>query len=198
MFGFAILMPIVNFFTRIGYNEAWNDLAKQTGLIFKPATFFDHQRAVFGVYRQRQIRLETFEERLESFDRSSATSTYTRIVVLLNQPTNLSMTIQEVGMLNRIGEALGMKDVQIGDEDLDRRFNIQGQPQNEVVRLLSIHEVRKRLWLAFDLNIKVEGQVITYKKYDVEINPDTLIGLFDLLCLLADEIDHLQHPEVIS
>jgi hypothetical protein len=193
--GLTILILTISYFARIGHNEAWNELAKQTGLTFKPATFSDDQRAVFGVYRQRQIRLETFKIRAGTY----SNLTYTRIMVTLNQPGDLCMTLHEARVLfARISEKLGMSDIKIGDEDLDRRFVIQGQPENKIVRLLSSPEIRKQLRPTIDLCIKVEWPMITYTKFGVEVNPDTLIALFDLLCLMSDEIDNLQHSESIS
>jgi hypothetical protein len=187
MAGFVIIMLIVSYFTLVGRGRAWADLAERTGLMYEPGQFFGYGRSVSGVYQRHQIKLDSFTR-----GTGKSSHTYTRIVALLNQPTNLSLTIYQEGMFSKLGKALGMKELSIGDDEIDRRFVIQGQPESDVIRALTSLGMRQRLIEAPGLHLEVKGQEIRYEKRGFETDPNTLIAVFDLMCALGDAIDHLQ------
>lgn len=182
-----IAILIISYFTLVGRGKAWADLAERTGLTYEPGKFLGYGRAVSGVYQRHQIKLDTFTR-----GAGKSSKTYTRIVALLNQPTHLSLTIYQEGMFSKIGKALGMKELHIGDDEIDRRFIIQGQPESDVLRALTSLGMRQRLLEAPNMHLEVKGQEIRYEKQGFETDPNTLIAVLDLMCALGDAVDRLQ------
>jgi hypothetical protein len=185
--GGIILVLILKSHSQSVLNESLSDLAKRTGLMFEPGKLFGHFPAIFGTYRQHQIKLDFYER----YCGNGVFISYTRIVVILNRPNSLSMTLHRAGILSRIGNLLWTK-VQVGDEELDRRFIIRGQPENKIRRVVNSPEICKRLLLNFAFDIKVKNQEIYYTAVSSRVVVDALIEVFDLLCAVGDAIDASQ------
>jgi hypothetical protein len=169
--------------------QAWSELAALTGLTCESAGLFGLSLRVQGVYRGHALTLDTFT-------RSSGkhSTTYTRVVIRVNNTAAIRLVLHEEGLLSPVGKLLGLQDIQVGDQDLDRRFIIQGQPEDIIARLLSLGGLRDKLLQARSLNIKVEGQELHFEQRGVELNVDYLQYLFDLLSELVEEIEQVGGP----
>jgi hypothetical protein len=169
--------------------RAWSDLAARTGLALESAGWFGLSLRVTGVYRRRLLTLDTFTR---SSGRHSVT--YTRLVVTVSNTSGLGLALYEQGLLSQVGKLLGMQDIQVGDEELDRRFVIKGQPEAAIVNLLTFGGLRQSLLQARSLNINVEGQHVRFEKKGGESDVDYIQFLFDLLSELAAAVERIGGP----
>ena len=159
--------------------RVWADLAAQTGLQFEPGTWFTSPR-VTGTYRQHELTLDTF-----SRGTGKRRTTYTRIVVYVNNQANVYLAIYEEGVFSKIGKFFGQEGIQVGDEEIDRRFIIKCRPGTFAARLFTSISLRAKLLQARTINIEVDGRELHYEHRGTDAEPDALMFLFDLLTDLA-------------
>lgn len=166
--------------------ERWDQLAMRSGLTLDRGSWMVKPR-IHGEYRRHSLELTTYT-------RSSGkhSTTYTLITLHLTNNTKL-LSIASSGMLTEaLGKALGMQDMQIGNEEFDKRFAIKSQPPEFAVELLggdlilcdSIAKLKSG-WF----ELKVEGSKLTYREVGRETNPDRLETMLNTLSDLADKID---------
>jgi hypothetical protein len=103
------------------------------------------------------------------------------------------LSISSSGVLTEaLGKAFGMQDVQIGNEEFDKRFTVKSQPPEFAVELLggdlvlcdSIAKLKSG-WF----ELKVEGSQLAYREIGRETDPDRLEAMFNTLNDLAEKID---------
>lgn len=181
--GLLILFAVLTYLRHQARRQAWSELATRTGLTFEPGGLFSSMR-VTGTNRGRSLTLDTFT-------RSSGknSTTYTRISVSVNNPSALSLAIYDENVLSKFGKALGMQDIQTGDEELDRRFTIKGQPEPMIANLLTSIGLRQKLLEARSLHVEVKGRELHFEQRGAESNADYIQFLFDLLSDLAEAVD---------
>ncbi len=166
--------------------RAWEELAARLGLTFTPGNWIGRGMSVSGTYRSQHITLDKFTRRT-----GKNSTTYTRVVLFLKQPAQIELVIYTEGLFSKIGKLLGMKDIQTGDEAIDQRYIIKGQPENSIASLLASYDLRQKLVEAPALHIKVQGQEIYYEKRGFIRDENNLVALFDLITSLASGIDRL-------
>ncbi len=168
--------------------KAWADLAERIGAQYEPGNFWIGRPTVSGIYQQHRFKLDSFTR---STGKSS--TTYTRLEVYLISPDPLNLTIYQEGFFSKIGKKMGMQDIQIGDEEIDQRYVIQGQPEEEVRRIITALGMRQRLIEAPELHIEIKDSVIRHEKRGFEADPNTLIALLDILCAFGRAIDRPEY-----
>lgn len=181
--GIVVLVLALNYYGRQARLKAWGELASNTGLTCDSGGLFAPIR-VTGLYRGHGLTLDTFTR---SSGRHS--ETYTRIMLSASNPSNLALTIYEEGVMSKVGKALGMQDIQVGDADLDRRFIIKGRPEDAVVNLLASGSLRQRLLDARSLNLTLNGDQVRFEARGVELDTGRLQSLFDLMSDLAEAVE---------
>lgn len=72
-------------------------------------------------------------------------SLFTRIRVPFVNEEGLAFKIFPQGLLDALGAKLGVQDIQVGDEEFDRTFMIQGSDEDRVRKLLSDPELRNKI-----------------------------------------------------
>ncbi len=181
--GIVALVLVLNYTSRQARLKAWGELAGNTGLTCESGGVFSPIR-VTGTYRGHGLILDTFT-------RSSGknSQTYTRILLSANNPSNLALAIYEEGVMSKVGKALGMQDIQVGDADLDRRFIVKGRPEDAVVNLFAFGNLRQRLLDARSLNLTLNGDQVRFEARGVELDIGRLQSLFDLMSELADAVE---------
>jgi hypothetical protein len=169
--------------TRRARLRAWEELARRTGLAFEPGGYFTTP-TLTGSYRGHQITLDTFKR---SSGRSS--TTYTRIVVFVNNQESIYLALYEEGVFSKIGKFFGTEDVQVGDEEVDRRFIIKSRPETFAARVFTSINLRGQLLKARHVNIEIDGREIYLEERGDLTDADYIQFLFDLLSELADFVE---------
>ena len=181
--GLLVLFGMIAYLRRQARQQAWSELAARTGLTFESGGIFAPMR-VAGNYRGRPLTLDTFTRH-----NGKNSTTYTRIQLGTNNPCALSLAIYDENVLSKLGKALGMQDIQTGDDELDRRFTIKGQPEPVIASLLTSVGLRQKLLEARSVHVEVKGQQVYWQQRGAESNADYLQFLFDLLSDLAEAVD---------
>src|SRR5262245_4406235 len=109
------------FLSRRARDKAWRELAEGTGLTFEPGGFLGSPR-VTGTYRGHALTLDTFTRGAGKTRR-----VYTRIVLFVNNQDSAYLALYQESVFSKVGKFFGMQDIQVGDEDLDRKFIIKSR-----------------------------------------------------------------------
>ena len=172
------------YFSRQRWQKAWGDLATVTGLTFEPGGFLGPSPRVAGTYRGRALTLDTFTR-----GSGEHRHTYTRIVLFVNNAAGLYLALYQESVFSKIGKFFGMADIQVGDEEVDRRFVIKSKPENFAASLFTSISLRERLLQARVLNVEVDGRELTFEQSGVLTDVEYLKFLFDLLSDVGDRVE---------
>ena len=184
------LAAFIGYWQRQGTSRKWSQLAARTGLTLEGGSWLVKPR-LHGEYRRHTLELTTYTES-SGTPGDSSSATYTLITLYLTNNSKM-LAISPSGLTGAISKALGMQDVQIGNEAFDKRFTIKSQPPEFAGELLggdtmlcdSIAGLRKSGWF----ELRVEGSQMTYRESGRETNLDRLEAIFNTLCDLADRVD---------
>ena len=183
--GVLALVFGIAYATRQARTRAWTEVAERTGLTLEPGSFFKSPR-LSGTYRAHTLALDTF-----SRSHGKSSTTYTRIVVFVNNRANVYLALYEEGVFSKIGKFFGSEDIQVGDEEIDRRFIIKSRPPEVAPRLLTSISLRSKLLEARSINVEMDGRELYFEQRGAETNLDYLVFLFDLLTDLAEFVERV-------
>lgn len=107
----------------------------------------------------------------------------------VDNPAGLHLDLSGEGALGKIGKRLGAQDIQVGDAEIDRRFMIKGDMEDEIRRIFASETLREKLLALPSLNLELDGTILRYEKPGVETGAERLTGLFDLMAELAAAVD---------
>lgn len=179
---FAVIFAVI-YFSRRAREKAWRELAESLGLTYESGGFLGLSR-VTGTYHGHSLTLDTFTR-----GSGKSRTTYTRIVLFVNNQATAYLALYEEGVFSKIGKFFGMQDIQIGDEELDRRFIIKSRPENFAASLLLAGGLRQKLLETRPLNIELDGRELHFEQVGVLMNVDYLRSLFDLLSDVAGAVE---------
>lgn len=186
--GIIALNIAIFYYRRQARLRAWGEIAARNSLTLEPGGFLQPPR-VTGTYRGRNLVLSTFQRGSGKHSR-----TYTRIALTVNNWADIRMELYNEHVFSGIVKRLGMQDIQIGDEEIDRRFMIKGQPEEAVMNLLDSGTVRQKLREALSLKIELHEQTLWCEVRGELLDPGYLQFLFDLLSDMGDRLEQEQRP----
>ncbi len=179
-----VVVGAIAYFSHKAHAQAWSELAARTGLTCEIGRYPWSPPRVTGIYRGHQLDLSTFVRR-----HGKNSTTYTRITMDVHNPTGLHLQIGSEGILGKVSKALGGQDIQTGDQELDQKFIIKGQPESVIASLLTAGSLRQMLLATRSLHVKVEGTSLYFEKVGAEKNLEHLQSLFDLFSELAQAVE---------
>ena len=187
--GIIALALGVAYFNRRAQERAWREVGERTGLTFEPGTAYlgglvRTPPRVTGTYRRHPLTLDTFTR-----GSGKSRTTYTRLVLFVNNAANVYLALYQESVFSKIGKFFGMQDIQVGDEEVDRRFIIKSKPESFAAGLFTGISLRERLLQARVLNVEVDGRELTFEQVGVLTDVDYLKFLFDLLTELAEAVE---------
>jgi hypothetical protein len=182
--GIVALAVGVGYYSRQAQQKAWGELAARTGLTFEAGGFFGPAPRVSGTYRGHALTLDTFTR-----GSGKSRTTYTRIVLFVNNAANIYLALYQEGVFSKIGKFFGMQDIQIGDEEIDRRFIIKSKPESFAAGLFTSISLRQQVLQTRTLNVEVDGRELTFEQVGVLKDVDYLKFLFDLLSDVAERVE---------
>ena len=108
---------------------------------------------------------------------SRYSSTYTNIDISFFPPSDKNFIIYNEKALSKIGKALGMQDIELGNQEFDSKFMIKGDDERFVKSLLpgyiqmlffQIHRFNPYIYLEKDkLKIRIPKLIIKEEDYDL-------------------------------
>ncbi len=178
---------LVQYLQRRGQLRAWQEAAAQAGLACEGGGLLRYP-TVKGIYRGRELEMYVHQHTTGA-GKNRRTSTSTRIAMTVDNPAGLRLDLSEEKILGRIGKQLGMQDIQVGDAEIDRRFMIKGDMEDEIGRIFASETLRQKLLALPSLNLELDGTTLRYEKPGAEKKAERLTGLFELMAELAAAID---------
>ncbi len=167
--------------------EAWDQLSLRTGLLLERGKGIRRRASLSGDYRRRPLTLTTYV-----VDSGESSAIYTLISAGVQNSAGGFFQLSPAGILSKLGEALGIQDVKIGDDAFDQRYVVKSKPPEFALGLLGESDMlRHDLMAKVKKNavIKLEGRQLTYTCIGQEKDVDYLEALFNLLCDIADRVD---------
>ena len=86
--------------------------------------------------------------------------TYTRMRVCFKNPNQFELKITKEGVFSKIGKALGMQDILIGDDVFDENYVIKSNDEMNTVRLFHNSTLKELIGLQKKMNL-----IISHKKH---------------------------------
>lgn len=166
--------------------KTWHELAALTDLSYKPPTGSWSNRSqphMTGIYGGRYLKLDLVKVAHGVVDDGIALYR-TRIVLSMQSKLHSSLSLQRRWLF-------WSSDNQFDDEEFDRYFVVESQPQDFALRALASPELRQRLIEAKVVKLKLSDLGLSLEKSGVENNVDRLRMLFDLVCDLADTAEQV-------
>lgn len=167
--------------------RAWQEVAARAGLACEEGGLLRFP-AVHGTYRGHELEMY-IHQHTSGTGKNRHTSTSTRIAMTVDNPAGLHLDLSGEGALGKIGKRLGAQDIQVGDAEIDRRFMIKGDMEDEIRRIFASETLREKLLALPSLNLELDGTILRYEKPGVETGAERLTGLFDLMAELAAAVD---------
>ena len=183
----CVIVIAISYLQKRASQNAWGELASRLGLQYTPGNLFKFP-SITGTYRTRNLTLDTFTR-----GTSKNRTTYTRIVMEVNNSLQRSMKVYQETVFSKVGKLLGGQDIQIGNEQFDQRYIIKGQPELDVVKMLSSIGLQQKLLQDHTFNFELKGSVLYFEKRGIERNVDQLQSEFDLLGDIAEAVEHFSH-----
>ncbi len=176
--------------------EIWRQLSEEINGDMVDGGFWKGNR-VEGRHNNWIIYLDTY-----TVSTGKSSITYTRMRAPFINKDNFFFKIYNSGFFSDIGKAFGMQDIEVGYEDFDRDYVIQGNYQNLVIKLFSNPEIRELI--TYQPRVKLEikksegifGPAFTENEGELYFlvtgvikDIDLLKKLFELFSEVLDELE---------
>jgi hypothetical protein len=119
--------------------EIWRQFCSETGAHYSEGGFGQRGKAQ-AVHGQWTVTLDTY---VVSTGKTAVT--YTRMRAPYVNPDGFRFKIYRKSIFTGFGKALGMQDVDIGEEEFDREFVVQGNSESRLRQLLANAKIRELL-----------------------------------------------------
>jgi hypothetical protein len=178
---FIALALLVVYFTRQQQVQKWGQFALDAGLTLVAPSWWAAPR-IEGVYRGRRVAIYTFSRGVGRSRR-----TYTHLEVNVANPSNGRLRVTQEHLLSGIGKALGMQDIQVGDEAIDKKYVIQSAPPDLAARVLLSGAVYQPLTQGgMYLDFTLEGAAAFVNAHGLVTRPADLRMWVDFLVVMAE------------
>ena len=176
-------------------DEIWSQLSQELGADYQKGGFFASGKVIVR-HQQWEITLDTY-----TVSDGKTSHTYTRLRAPYVNQDGFRFNIYRKSVFSGLGKALGMQDIEIGDAFFDEEFIIQGEPEDQVRRLLQNADICQRIQNQPDIHFQVKddegwfGQKfpegvdeLYFQTYGVIKDQQRLKDLFDLFSLVLEEL----------
>ncbi len=130
--------------------EAWKQLTDEIGGNYIESKHFKVPKVEL-FYKNFKFCLDTY-----TVSTGKSTITYTRMRTLFINKPEFSFKVSKEGFFAKIGKALGMADIEIGDAHIDDKLLIKSPNEYMVKDLLSKEKIKENLLAIKNINLYVE------------------------------------------
>ena len=178
--------------------EVWAQMAQEVNGEYIDEGFWRGGR-VEVVYKNWVLNLDTY-----TVHTGKSSVTFTRMRAPFVNKDGLSFRIYYRGIFSDIGKLFGMQDIEIGIEEFDKIFIVQGNNEDRIVRLFSSFKIRELLSRQPALMLQVvnekgrfkpkspEGEcALSFEVVGVIKDVERLKNLVELFKCVLDELELL-------
>lgn len=130
--------------------EAWELLTEELGGNYIESKHLKVPKVELP-YKNFKFCLDTY-----TVSTGKSTVTYTRLRAIFINKLEFRFKVYKEGFFAKIGKALGMPDIEIGDAHIDNKLIIKSPDEYMVKDLLSIDDVKERLLSIKNINLQIE------------------------------------------
>jgi hypothetical protein len=186
--GFILLLAVINLWRKVRRSNAWDKLAAETGMQLAKnhhGSYID--RTLSGIYRKRPIALEEstsseFQQRKR--DNGSQTDTLTTLRVSIEGLQGAHLRF------NRIISIASEPELITGDEEIDRHFQVESQPDWLAKTVLTSPNIRQKITqLKIGGTVHMQETEIFFEQIGIVADEAYLRFLLDFLSDLADVVE---------
>jgi hypothetical protein len=183
---FLALLVAVGWLLRERLLRRYRAIAARTGLTVKRKIV--DPSSVQGSFRGRDLVMTTVSPRRPNFRRQ-----WTLVSVYLRNPEVIGLTMWPQGALDNLIIAAGATEVEVGDEEFDRRFVIRSRDERIVAKMFADNrELRGLLVRANVDSVELMSSRVHAYYPRGERDPAHAELLFTAVTALADAIDSLK------
>lgn len=186
--GFILLLVVINIWQKIRRSSAWDKLAAETGMQLSKnhhGSYID--RSLNGIYRRRSIALaeitsSEFQQRRRDY--GSQTDTQTTLRVSIEGLQGATLRFNRVISIGSTPEPI------TGDDEIDRNFHVESQPDWLAKTVLTAPSIQQKL-----MQFKIGGMIylqeteILFEQTGIVAEETYLRFLLDFLSDLADVVE---------
>ena len=184
--------------------EAWKQLTDEIGGNYIESKHFKVPKVEL-FYKNFKFYLDTY-----TVSTGKSTITYTRMRALFINKPEFSFKVSKEGFFAKIGKALGMSDIEIGDAHIDDKLLIKSPDEYMVKDLLSKEAIKEKLLLIKNINLYIEKKTYdnTSRLYKESVINQTVVGVikdvellklwYSLFALIIDGMIDLDITEDIA
>ncbi len=165
--------------------KVWEKIAAELGLTLRPRSNSLAPIVIEGQYLGRQVILD-IETRTGNENENSAT--FTRVEMTVSNPLQIAMNLHKEGVGDKFSKALGGTDIQVGDPGLDKKLRIGGDPDVEIIRVLTSPDVRSRMLGEPQPTFFLNSSQLHWKGQGVVNNASRFREVLDLMTSIAAEV----------
>jgi len=117
-------------------------------------------------------------------------SVTTYITLIFDREINLKMNIHKTMPISKLGKALGLKDIELGDQDFDEKIVVKGNDEGKIRQILSF-DIRQKLLssiLKFNLSFNLSNSKISVIFYDYLRSEEDFDEVMSLIEILKNKI----------
>lgn len=131
------------------HSDAWKILADDVGGNYIESKVLKIPQVEL-IYKCFKLHLDTY-----TVSTGQSTITYTRLrAIFINKPEFTFKAYKE-GFFAKIGKALGMADIEIGDTLIDNKLIIKSNDESIAIQLLSKDEIKEKLLGVKNVNLNI-------------------------------------------
>ncbi len=176
IFAGALIVIVITIWivSRQKRDEAWQQLAYEIGAEFISGGLF-HASKVQTQVKDSTVVLDTY-----TVPSGDSSTTYTRVKATLQNKDGLQFKIFRTGLISKIGKALGMQDIEIGDADFDHDFTIQGNNELKVRALFTNQRIKQLIQTQKSIHLSLKNNELHFEVQGVIRDVERLKSLFEL------------------
>lgn len=179
----VLVAVVVGFIiTRRQRDNAWRQLANELGAEFISGGAL-HSSKVLAHVRQWTLTLDTY-----SVPSGDSSTTYTRLRSPLQNKDGFQFTLFREGLIGKLEKVLGAQDIEIGVEDFDHDFVIQGNNEPRLRALLLDVKIRQLIQGQRSIKLSLKGEELRFEAQGVIKDVPRLKSLFELFGELLDRL----------
>lgn len=177
-------------------NEVWQQLSQEINVDLVNGGFWRGNR-VEGKHNNWVIYLDTY-----TVSTGKSSVTYTRMRAPFINKEHFYFKIYKNGLFSDIGKVFGVQDIEVGYEDFDKDYIIQGNRERDVVKLFSNEKIRELITQQPRIRLEIkESEGFFGPKFHEDESElyflvtgvlkdiDLLKGLFDLFSEVLEELE---------
>jgi len=112
----------------------------------------------------------------------------THFKILLREKNSLKFKIYREGILQKLTKLFGTKDIIFNDRSFDKKYIIEGNHEEEVIKIIS-PDIRATIMELGEILMIFDGETFIYEQNGKVIDADRLLMILEMLINIAEKME---------